>query len=103
MPFLGLPTRTVSPGTATELNQCSFIKDKEVLAQCIERFDDNSHGEDPVETETTTVLNECSFIKDKGGIGSSHWELCNERIGDSCTTRQSAMIKKKQPSQIKDL
>ena len=60
-----MPTRTVSPGTTTELNQCSFIKDKEVLAQCIERIDDKSHGEDPVETETTTVLNECSFIKDK--------------------------------------
>ena len=85
-----MPTRTVSPGTATELNQCSFIKDKEVLAQCIERFDDNSHGEDPVETETTTVLNECSFIKDKEA-----WELCKERIGDSWTTRQSAMFKEK--------
>ena len=85
MPFLGLPT--VSPGTTTELNQCSFIKDKEVLAQCIERIDDNSHGEDPVETETTTVLNQCSFIKDKEA-----WELFKERIGDSWNTRQSAMF-----------
>ena len=47
-------TRTVSPGTATELNQCSFIKDKEA------------------------------------------WELCKERIGDSWTTRQSAMFKVKE-------
>ena len=56
----------------------------------MERIDDNSHGEDPVETETTTVLNQCSFIKDKEA-----WELCKERIGDSWTTRQSAMFKEK--------
>ena len=60
------------------------------IAQCMERIDDNSHGEDPVETETTTVLNQCSLIKDKEA-----WELCKKRIGDSWNTQQSAMFKVK--------
>ena len=56
-------------GTTTELNQCSFIEDKNAKADCLARIDDDDHGpgadDYPDETETTTKANQCSYMEDK--------------------------------------
>ena len=73
-----------------------------MLAQCIERFDDNSHGEDPVETETTTVLNECSFIKDKEALEVPIGNFVRRELMTAVPLDNQQCLKKKQPSQIED-